>query len=88
MIAKHSTEGIIFKELQKENNDLKNKIKELTEEYAETLQKIREINECNEYGNPSVNKRKISEICTDTRYRLCIDDNKIIELSTDNQSNR
>ena len=51
---------------------------------ASILLTIRDLNESNDYSDPSARKRKISEICTDTRYQLLMDENqdgKIIELT-------
>lgn len=61
-------------------------IKDIKYSMADVLDKIRELNECNQYSDPSVLRRKISEICVDTRYQLLIDEldkeqkGKIIEL--------
>ena len=55
------------------------------------------INESNDYSDPSVKRRKISELCTDTRYELLIDEieigykkqnAKIIELPNTRKSNK
>lgn len=68
---------------------------------ADILLQIRTINESNNYSDPSIKRRKISELCTDTRYELLIDEidsfykkekqqqkGKIIELPNTDQSTK
>ena len=101
MMGKHSEQGLKIKQLE-ETIALKDKeIKDIKFSVADILLRIRNINESNNYSDPSVKRRKISELCTDTRYELLIDeidgffkkDNqhgnaKIIELpNTDQYSN-
>ncbi len=73
-------------------------IKDIKTECAEQFDIIRyecfrNVNEANNYGDLAVKKRKISELCTDTRYQLLIDEleendekAKIIELPTKTKS--
>ena len=78
--------------------ELKEKeIKDIKFSVSDVLLQIRNINESNNYSDPSVKKRKISELCTDTRYELLIDElevcykkqkTKIIELPNTDQSNK
>lgn len=68
------------------------KIKQLEETVA-----AKDINESNDYGDSSVKRRKISELCIDTRYELLIDEidgfyqkekAQIIKLPITDQSHR
>ena len=89
MMGKHSQEALKIKQLE-ETIELKEKeIKDIKFSVSDVLLQIRNINESNNYSDPSVKKRKISELCTDTRYELLIDElevcykkqkTKIIEL--------
>ncbi len=94
MMGKHSQEALKIKQLE-ETIELKEK--EIKDIVSDVLLQIRNINESNNYSDPSVKKRKISELCTDTRYELLIDElevcykkqkTKIIELPNTNQSNK
>ena len=93
MKGKHTEQSIKIKQLE-ETIRLKDKeIKDIKTSLADILLHIRVLNESNSYGDPSIKKRKISEICTDTRYELLIDEidelyrkDKIKELSSTNQS--
>lgn len=93
MKGKHTEQSIKIKQLE-ETIKLKDKeIKDIKTSLADILLHIRVLNESNSYGDPSIKKRKISEICTDTRYELLIDEidelyrkDKIKELSSTNQS--
>lgn len=76
----------------KETIKLRDKeIKDVKYSVAEVLDQIKELNEGNQYNDPSIRRRKISEICTDTRYELMIDEldkeqkAKIIELKPNRQ---
>lgn len=69
-------------------------IQDIKKSVADILLQIRNINESNDYLDPEEKKKKISELCTNTRYELLIDeleDNqekaKIIELPTTRKSN-
>lgn len=79
-----------YEKARKEMKDIKFSV-------SDVLLQIRNINESNNYSDPSVKKRKISELCTDTRYELLIDElevcykkqkTKIIELPNTDQSNK
>ena len=73
MAGKHSEESAKIKKLE-ETIALKDKeIKDIKISVADVLLKIRTINEANSYSAPEVKTRKISELCTDTRYELLID---------------
>lgn len=101
MMGKHSEQGLKIKQLE-ETIALKDKeIKDIKFSVADILLRIRNINESNNYSDPSVKRRKISELCTDTKYELLIDeidgffkkDNqhgnaKIIELPNTDQSTK
>jgi hypothetical protein len=97
MKGKHSEESLEIKQL-KETIALKEKeIKDIKFSIADILLTIRNINESNNYSDSSVKKRKISELCTDTRYELLIDEledcykkqkTKIIELPNTDQSTK
>ena len=97
MKGKHTEEGLKIKQLE-ETIELKNKeIKDIKFSLADILLQIRNLNECNDCGDPSVKRRKISELCTDTRYELLIDEidgfyqkekAKVIKLPTTDQSHR
>ncbi len=87
MIEKHSQEQLEIRRL-KETIELRNKeIRDIKFSVADVLLDIMNINESNEYSDPSV-RRRISELCRDTRYELLIDEilenrekeGKIIEL--------
>ena len=96
MRGKHSAEELKIKELEEIIALKEKEIKDIKYSVSDILLKIRNTNESNEYLDPSVKKRKISELCTDTRYELLIDeiesDNKknpkIIELSNTRKSNK
>lgn len=97
MKGKHSEESLKIKQLE-ETIALKEKeIKDIKFSVADVLLQIRTINESNNYSDASVKRRKISELCTDTRYELLIDEleigykkknKKIIELPNTDQSTK
>lgn len=97
MAGKHTDDGLKIKQLE-ETIRLKDKeIKDIKTSLADILLHIRILNESNSYGDPSIKRRKITELCTDTRYELLIDEidelykkdkAKIIKLPTTNQSDR
>ena len=91
MIGKHTNEAVKIRQLE-ETIRLKDKeIKDVKLSLADILLQIRDLNESNNYSDPGVRKRKISEICTDTRYELLkdeLEEEKIIELSATAQSNK
>ena len=97
MIGKHSEESIKIKQLEETIRLRNQEIKDIKNSVADILLRIKILNESNSYGDPSIKKRKISELCTDTRYELLIDEtykkektyyrkDKIKELSSTNQS--
>lgn len=93
MKGKHTEQSIKIKQLE-ETIRLKDKeIKDIKTSLADILLRIKVLNESNCYGDPSIKKRKISELCADTRYELLIDEidvlykkEKIKELPSTNQS--
>lgn len=88
--AKHSAEGQEIKRLE-EIIELRDKeIHDIKYSLADILEEIRNINEANDYGQPEVKRRKISELCTNTRYELMIDEIGILKNRTTraNQSNK
>ena len=86
-----------IKQLEETISLKEKEIKDIKFSVSDVLLQIRNINEANEYSDPSVKKRKISELCTDTRYELLIDEiesnnkkqnAKIIELPNTRKSNK
>lgn len=99
MKGKHTDQGQEISKLKRTIELKDQEIKDIKTSIASVLQSIRNLNESNNFSDPSVIKRKISELCTDTIYQLLIDEidgfgmeegpkAKIIKLSTPNQSNR
>lgn len=97
MMGKHSQEALKIKQLEETIELKKKEIKDIKFSVSDVLLQIRNINESNNYSDPSVKKRKISELCTDTRDELLIDElevcykkqkTKIIELPNTDQSNK
>lgn len=93
MKGKHTDEALKIKQLEETIKAKDKEIKDVKYSVAEILLQIRNLNESNDYNDPSVRKRKISEICTNTRYQLLIDEidefyekQKIIELPNTDQS--
>lgn len=71
-------------EIQRLKEIIKRKDKEIQDikfSVSDILLQIRMINESNDYNAPEVKKRKISELCTNTRYELLID-----EIETKNRT--
>lgn len=87
MIGKHSNDAITIKELNKTLELKTREIKDIKYSLADVLLQIREINESNNYHDESIRKRKISEICTDTRYELLIDELEEKKTLDDRKSN-
>lgn len=97
MKEKDTEDALKIKQLE-ETIALRDKeIKDIKSSVSDILLQIRNINESNNYEDLSVKKRKISELCTNTRYQLLIDEiddfykkenSKIIKLPMTNQSNR
>lgn len=74
MPGKHTQEALRINELE-ETIRLKDKeIKDIKYSVADVLERIRNLNESNSYSDPSLKRRKISELCTDTRYELLVDE--------------
>ena len=97
MLGKHTDEGIKIKQLEETIQRKDKEIKDIKFSLADILLMIRNLNESNDYSDPSVKRRKISELCTDTRYELLIDEieigykkqnAKIIELPNTRKSNK
>ena len=97
MRGKHSAEEVKIKQMEETILLKEKEIKDIKYSVSDILLEIRNINESNEYLDPSVKKRKISELCTDTRYELLIGEiesnnkkqnAKIIELSNTRKSNK
>lgn len=97
MPGKHSQESLEIKRLNEVIERKDKEIKDIKFSVSDILLQIRNLNECNEYSDPSLKRRKISELCTDTRYQLLIDEidsnyekqkAKIIELPNTNQSTK
>lgn len=88
MVGKHTSQGQTIRQLE-ETIRLKDKeIHDIKYSVADVLRLIRELIESNDCGDPSAIKRRISELCTDTRYELLIDEieeeqqkGKLIELT-------
>lgn len=94
MIGKHTEEAQKIKQLEE---TVAAKDKDIKFSLADILLRIRNLNESNDYGDSSVKRRKISELCTDTRYELLIDEidgfyqkekAQIIKLPITDQSHR
>lgn len=95
MNGKRSQELIEIKRLKDTILQKEKEVKDIKFSVSDILMQIRDTNESNDYSDPSVKKRKISELCTDTIYQLLIDEieehyekAKIIELPNTNQSNK
>ena len=95
MNGKRSQDSTEIKRLKDTILQKEKEVKEIKFSVSDILMQIRNVNESNNYSDPSVRKRKISKLCTDTIYQHLIDeieDNnekaKIIELPNTNQSNK
>lgn len=97
MKGKHTEQALKIKQLEETISLKEKEIKYIKFSVSDVLLQIRNINEQNDYSDPSVKKRKISELCTDTRYELLIDEieigykkrnAKIIELPNTRKSNK
>ena len=97
MKGKHTEEALKIKQLEETISLNEKEIKDIKFSVSDILLQIRNINESNDYSDPSVKRRKISELCTDTRYELLIDEieigykkqnAKIIELPNTRKSNK
>ena len=75
----------------KETIELKEKeIKDIKFSIADVLLQIRMINESNQYNHPDIIRRKISELCTNARYELLVDELYEVKnrTTTTDQSNK
>lgn len=97
MIGKHTEEAQKIKQLEETVAAKDKEIKDIKFSLADILLRIRNLNESNDYEDPSVKRRKISELCIDTRYELLIDEidgfyqkekTQIIKLPITDQSHR
>lgn len=89
MGEKHTVEGQRIKELEEIITRKDKEIKDIKFSVSDVLLKIRNINESNNYSDPSVKTREISELCTNTRYELLIDEIDIKNRTTPtDQSNK
>jgi hypothetical protein len=97
MIGKHTEEAQKIKQLEETVAAKDKEIKDIKFSLADILLRIRNLNESNDYGDSSVKRRKISGLCTDTRYELLIDEidgfyqkekAQIIKLPITDQSHR
>lgn len=96
-MRKHTEEAQEIKQLEETIRLKDQEIRDVKCSVADVLLQIRNLNEGNDCGDPSVKKRKISELCTETRYQLLVDEidtlykkekAKIIKLPTTDQSHR
>lgn len=69
-IGKHTETSQEIKRLEKVIDLKDREIHDIKLSLADVLLEIRTINESNEYSAPEVKRRKISELCTNTRYEL------------------
>ena len=74
MMGKHTEEAQKIKQLEETIAAKDKEIKDIKYSVSDVLLQIRNLNESNNYADPSVKRRKISELCTDTRYELLIDE--------------
>lgn len=75
-IGKHTNEGQKIKQLEEALKNKKKEMEFLKLKVSDIFLHIREINEMNPYSDPSVKRRKISELCTDARYELLFKENE------------
>ncbi len=72
--GKHSNVVVELNKTKKQLDEAYLEIDKLKCDFSDILLQIRNLNESNTYGNDSAIRRKISELCTDTRYKLLVDD--------------
>ena len=60
--GKHSDEYLGIKKLEETVKRKDKELYEIRQKLADVLQQIKELNECNNYGDPTVLRKKISEI--------------------------
>lgn len=89
-IGKHTETSQEIKRLEKVIDLKDREIHDIKLSLADVLLEIRTINEYNEYSAPEVKRRKISELCTNTRYELLVDEIGILKNRTTiaDQSNK
>lgn len=89
-IGKHTETSQEIKRLEKVIDLKDREIHDIKLSLADVLLEIRTINESNEYSAPEVKRRKISELCTNTRYELLVDEIGILKNRTTiaDQSNK
>lgn len=75
-MGKHSEERQLIKELAQVIEQKEKEQKDLKVKTLEKFKEIKNLNECNNYGNEKVMKRKISEICSDIISELSKDTKK------------
>ncbi|MCI9015926.1 MAG: hypothetical protein HFJ53_02000 [Clostridia bacterium] len=95
MLGKHTKEEIKIQQLENIIQRKDKEIKDIKFSLADILLMIKDLNDANDYGDSSVKKRKISELCMEIRYQLLIDESednyekaKIIELPNTRKSNK
>lgn len=81
-IGKHTETSQEIKRLEKVIDLKDREIHDIKLSLADVLLEIRTINESNEYSAPEVKRRKISELCTNTRYELLVDEIGILKNRT------
>ena len=74
MRGKHTDEAQKIKQLEETIKLRDKEIKDIKFSVSDILLQIRTLNESNDYGDPSQRKRKISELCTETRYQLLVEE--------------
>ena len=72
MRGKHTDEAQKIKQLEETIKLRDKEIKDIKFSVSDILLQIRTLNESNDYGDPS--QRKISELCTETRYQLLVEE--------------
>ena len=91
MMGKHSEQSLKIKQLEETIALKDQEIKDIKFSVADILLQIRTINESNNYSDPSIKRRKISELCTDEIdgfYKKEKQQAKIIELPNTDQSTK
>lgn len=74
MRGKHSEKRLKIKQLEETIRLKDREIRDIKSSVISVLRDIMIFNEGNVYDNPSVKKRKISEMCTDAIYELWVDE--------------
>lgn len=84
--GKHCKDSLELKKIKKDLEKKQVEIEDIKCQFADILKEIRNLNESNSCGNSNVIRRKISELCTDTRYKLLVDDTKKDTSYIDNET--